>query len=611
LSLGLLAGPTIAYFTLKSLRAISVVYGITAMLMGGLLVHFGQGPVQIEMHFYFFALLAMLCMFANPAVNIVAAVTVALHHGVLWFLAPRSVFNYDAEFWVVGVHAAFVILETVAACFISRQFFDNVIGLEKIVEARTEELREKQRDMRLILDNVEQGLVTVDLEGRMSSECSLAAQKWFGKAEAGGKLAGYVHEKDAKFAEWFELALESVKDGMLPAEVTLAQMPARLTANGRSFAVSYQPIGGGETPEKVLVIFTDVTERLNKEAAERHQKELLDLFGHIMKDKLGFVEFLSETNQIMDILKEERHSDLAHMKRLVHTVKGNASLFSMRRISEICHDLENKIAEEGVEPGAEELAGLTAAWEQMCRDLDQFLGERRQPNIEVRDADYETILRAVLDPAIDRGVVAKVIASWRLEPTARRLSLVQEQIKGLAQRMGKDGIVVEVEPYDLRLENRHFAPFWSSFVHVLRNAVDHGIENEEERERMGKKGPGRIRVTTAIEGESFVITVQDDGRGIDWDALQAKARQLGLDHAAGKDRDELVFMDGVSTKETVTFFSGRGVGMGSVREACLALGGKIELHSEPGDGTTVRFVFPNDERVYAGHSAVLAGAKAA
>src|SRR5712692_6767744 len=71
-----------------------------ALMMGVLLVRLGQGPVQIEMHFYFFALLAMLCMFANPLVNLAAAVTVALHHLIVWLIVPRSVFNYEAE-WCV------------------------------------------------------------------------------------------------------------------------------------------------------------------------------------------------------------------------------------------------------------------------------------------------------------------------------------------------------------------------------------------------------------------------------------------------------------------------------------------------------------------------------
>jgi hypothetical protein len=96
------AGPALAYATLERPRVVSIIYGVSAMFFGGLLVHFGQGPVQIEMHFYFFALIAMLAVFGNPLVIVAAAVTVALHHLLLWFIVPESVFNYDAPVWVVA-----------------------------------------------------------------------------------------------------------------------------------------------------------------------------------------------------------------------------------------------------------------------------------------------------------------------------------------------------------------------------------------------------------------------------------------------------------------------------------------------------------------------------
>ena len=137
----ILIGPLLAHKTLDNPRHVAAIYGITAMCMGGLLVHFGQGPVQIEMHFYFFALIAMLAVYGNPSVIYIAAITVAMHHLIVWIWIPRSVFNYDASVWVVGVHAAFVVLETVAVAVIARSFFDNVIHLEQIVDART---REKQ-----------------------------------------------------------------------------------------------------------------------------------------------------------------------------------------------------------------------------------------------------------------------------------------------------------------------------------------------------------------------------------------------------------------------------------------------------------------------------------
>ena len=133
-------GPVIAQRAFGSPRVVSLVFGFTAMTVGALLVHFGKGPMQIEMHFYFFVSLALLAVFANPMVIIVAALTVVVHHLAFFFFLPTSVFNYEASVWAVMVHALFVVIESVAACFVARTFFNNVVGLEKIVATRTEEL---------------------------------------------------------------------------------------------------------------------------------------------------------------------------------------------------------------------------------------------------------------------------------------------------------------------------------------------------------------------------------------------------------------------------------------------------------------------------------------
>jgi signal transduction histidine kinase len=137
-----LLGPIAAVHYLHSQRSVSVVMGITAMFMGGILVHASQGPLQIEMHFYFFVLLALLAVYGNPLVIVVAALTVVAHHLLLWFVLPASVFNYDAPVWVVAIHAMFVLLEAVAACFIARNFFDNVVELEQRIQERTHKLQE-------------------------------------------------------------------------------------------------------------------------------------------------------------------------------------------------------------------------------------------------------------------------------------------------------------------------------------------------------------------------------------------------------------------------------------------------------------------------------------
>jgi len=201
-----LVGPTLAYRYFENPRSVSVTFGFTAMCMGGLLVHFGQGPMQIEMHFYFFVLLALLSVFANPVVIMLAAVTVALHHGLLFFILPRSVFNYEASLWAVVVHAGFVVLESVAACFVARSFFDNVIGLERIVAERTSDLASVNEDLQRVLDNVGQGFLTIDRDAMMRPERSAVVSAWLGPSEPKQSFADYVAKADEPFAAWFRVS---------------------------------------------------------------------------------------------------------------------------------------------------------------------------------------------------------------------------------------------------------------------------------------------------------------------------------------------------------------------------------------------------------------------
>ena len=140
-------------------------------------------------------------------------------------------FNYDAPFWVVGVHATFVVLESVAACFIARSFFDNVIGLEKRVEERTVQLRARNRDMRIILDSVSQGFFTMDRNGVVSHERSAEVDRMFGPIRDGDTFVETLRRHDQQTADWLEFALEDVFEGMLPVEVTID--PATIASHRR------------------------------------------------------------------------------------------------------------------------------------------------------------------------------------------------------------------------------------------------------------------------------------------------------------------------------------------------------------------------------------------
>jgi two-component system, chemotaxis family, sensor kinase CheA len=589
LSAAVLIGPAIAYSAITNPRMVSVVYGVTAMFMGGLLVHFGQGPVQIEMHFYFFSLVAMCAVFGNPLVIIAAAVTVALHHLIVWLVIPRSVFNYDASWWVVGVHAAFVVLESVAACFISRSFFDNVIGLEKIVQARTHALDAKNRDMRLLLDNVQQGFLTIDREGKLAQERSAAVERWFGVPATDASWFDYLTALSPEFANTSKVAWTEVIDGIMPIELTLDQMPHRMTYKGAHYRIDYRPIGS-EPYKKYLVIVTDVTTDVEREHAELERREAMAVFERVLVDRSGFETFFEEGANVIDLLVHRRSEDLTVVKRLLHTLKGNASLYGLASIAKLCHSIEDFIVEEKVLPPSSAYVELSERWGRLASDIDKLLG-RRAHAIEIDERQYRALEDAVRAGESTTALLRRVHA-LKLEASAKRLRHFEEQAKRIAQRLEKGDVRVQIEDHGVRLDARRWAGFWSSFIHAVRNALDHGIESADARVAAGKPAEGTLALRTFEEKDRIIVEIADDGRGIDWNALAERAASLGLANKTTEDLERALFADGVSTVTNVTDLSGRGVGMGALLEGARTLGGHLSVQSKPGGGTCLRFSFP-------------------
>jgi len=577
-----LVGPLVAYRTVSNPRHLSVVFGFTAMCMGGLLVHFGKGPMQIEMHFYFFTLIALLAVFGNPLAIVTAAVTVALHHLVLFLILPSSVFNYRASIWAVGVHAAFVVLESVAACFVARSFFDNVIGLEKIVKKRTD-------DLRLVLDNVGQGFLTINLDGSLAAERSAIVDTWFGPFVPGKRIWEYIAGLEAGVPEWFRLGWEAVVDDVLPLDMAIGQLPKRWKIGPRSFSLDYRPVMAEGKLSKMVLVISDITGELERERFEAEQRDFLRVFEHIAKDKKGFQGFFAEGGEIVSrILAAEGGG--VELRRQVHTLKGNCALFGLSRLAAFCHELESGMAEENGAISTADRARLGEMWGTFVAHLRALLGRERTNLIEVEHAEYASILAALADD-VAREEIAWRIRGWEFEAADRSLGRVAEQARAIAGRLGKPAPTIAIEANGVRLLPERWAEFWSAFTHVVRNAVDHGLETADERASAGKPAKGALRLCTSLVNEDLTIEISDDGRGIDWQLLRKRASAMGLPCATEHDLIEAMFHDGVTTRHQVSEFSGRGIGMGAVRAVCERMGGAVHVASASGVGTTVRFVW--------------------
>ncbi len=186
-------------------------------------------------------------------------------------------------------------------------------------------------------------------------------------------------------------------------------------------------------------------------------------------------------------------------------------------------------------------------------------------------------------------VESRMVPMWQVFDRFPRL------VRDAARTAGK---VVEIEILgkELELDRSLIDAISDPLVHLLRNAVDHGIESPEERERAGKPRSGRIELSARRERSRVVIVVRDDGRGIDRERIEAEARRRGMlaGDVAPSDYElfNIMARPGFSTAEEVTSLSGRGVGLNVVDDTIRSLGGSVELRTEKGVGTTIRLELP-------------------
>jgi len=505
---------------------------------------------------------------------------VALHHLVLFLILPSSVFNYRASIWAVAVHAAFVVLESVAACFVARSFFDNVIGLEKIVKKRTD-------DLRLVLDNVGQGFLTINLDGSLSPERSAIVDTWFGPFVPGKRIWEYVAGLEAGVPDWFRLGWEAVVEDVLPLDMAIGQLPKRWKIGPRSFSLDYRPVMAEGKLSKMVLVVSDITAELERERFEAEQRDFLRVFEHIAKDKKGFQSFFVEGSEIVSRIIGAEGGGV-ELRRQIHTLKGNCALFGLSRFAAFCHDLESGMAEENGAISTADRVRLGEMWGTFVAHLRALLGSERTTLVEVEHAEYTSIL-AALAGDVAREEIAWRVRAWEFEAADRSLGRVAEQARAIAGRLGKPAPTIAIEANGVRLLPEGWAEFWSAFTHVVRNAVDHGLETAEERASSGKPAKGALRLCTSLVNDDFTIEISDDGRGIDWQLLRQRASAMGLPCATEHDLLAAMFHDGVTTRHQVSEFSGRGIGMGAVRAVCERMGGAVHVATTSGGGTTVRF----------------------
>lgn len=223
-------------------------------------------------------------------------------------------------------------------------------------------------------------------------------------------------------------------------------------------------------------------------------------------------------------------------------------------------------------------------------------------------ADVQRVHRE-LDAARD------VADRLRLVPTRTVFALLERAVRDAAQSLGKS-VEFEASGGDVRLDANVLAALRDALLHVVRNAVAHGLEGEGERVGAGKPATGYVRLKVKRRGARVSLSCQDDGRGVDVEAVRQAAVARGLlsaAEAASLEPDKvsrLLLVGGLTTTRQVTELSGRGIGLDVLREAVARLKGSASIVSEPGRGTTIEITVPVSLAVVTGLVVEAAGTAA-
>ena len=235
--------------------------------------------------------------------------------------------------------------------------------------------------------------------------------------------------------------------------------------------------------------------------------------------------------------------------------------------------------------------------DQLMHLMGELVVQRTQVEVLAAQAEVPGLSQAMTDLTRCSHALQAIVMQVRMIPVEAVFLRFPRLVRDLSSKLGKH-VELELVGQDTELDRTVVDAIGDPLVHLVRNALDHGLETPAEREAAGKPAAGTVRLSARHAGGNVVLTVADDGRGVDRRAVAAKAVRAGLISAEQADAIdmaraiELLFTPGFSTRDEADDISGRGVGMDAVRAKVRELGGEVLLTSEPGAGSTAQIRLP-------------------
>ena len=511
-------------------------------------------------------------------------------------------------------------------------------------------INEKMQQVHEILNNIDQGLFTINLDGSVNNEYSARANTILRVEDVASCGLRMLFRLDARqeksFMMWLALIQKSHKrqrwiklERLCPFRRIELSVPSEEPSTAY-ISISYQPVydKNGDLL-KIMVLAVDETEKRLKDiqmVAERlrHENDVKTILSiantpaeeisEFMEDTTARMRALHlETTSLLDSLNREREifpdkpsmsissEQIDRIYRDLHTIKGNSGSYGFEVISRYAHDAENFLeklrepAEERRSVPLTKIAGLLDKVDGQIADIrgkiKLIFGDEEELIVRLPQTHINSIVKKSIrlrqyadDDRIKDLLSECIMLSWK--PLKTILRKYEKMAMKTARKLHKNIIFIITNetirhPFDIVTD------LDDVFIHLIRNSVAHGIEETEVREELGK-GVGRIRITLDITEKSRIITITDDGKGIDFAKLAENAVEKNIVSREEADRllvereSDLLYLGHISTSRTITDISGRGMGMRIVRDKINSMKGTFAVDSWPGKGTTFRIEVP-------------------
>ena len=436
-----------------------------------------------------------------------------------------------------------------------------------------------------LLDNAGDGFISFPKDGKINYEFSKTAEDIL-LYPPGGKQFSKIfgEEKSNDITEVLELIFAGTMDFHSLVEL----LPKVHFLNLRYVEFTYRPIYD-ETKQisEILVIMKDVTRIRNAEKKAEIESQ----------KNLAIVKILSNLNDFQSVLEEVEtlkgyQESLPDALRSMHTLKGGFGLFAIAHLMEKCHTLETLLKED---PSPQNLKNAIAEIE---KEVTHFLtenesllkiGSKKEKTVQIPISKMNHLLNKILSQKISEEVKNDVLQLVSI-PTFTFMKYLEGVAEQTSEKLSKQVQIVWGDDVEILPLGKD--ALFLSLVHVVKNGIDHGIEDFETRMERDKPEVGTIQIESRFEDGFVKIKFTDDGGGVNVGKLRSKLQEKFPDQKfTDEEVVDFIFKPGVSAKEEVTEHSGRGVGLDAVRTEAKKLGGDARVLQTGPQGTVIEVTF--------------------